>query len=733
MSDTPLSRHGRLIRIFGWCLFAVLTLICVAVAALGLPHEIESPLVTVLVYLLPIVLATIGGGVVVARTDGAERRFWLMLTAASGILVFTESYWTWYVTAIDPRGPKLPSPYEVPQAVAAVLFIGVFVAMTSFGRLRMVTRIRYYLDVIGAMIIGTVVVYHVWTLPVFEMLPGGGWQVAVIAAIYPIVGGVFILLSVAVFFGWKAERWQSWERLIATSIALYGLGLCAFPLWYQQSLVSENSVEPMWLPIVLGFGYYLVFMATIYRITCTSILKGEPWSIPLPSVSWLPVVYPVAIALALPFLGMGALARAGDPSGWVVVVAAFTLAMLLIVRSWLSALERLHHREQAITDPVSGAYNHRFLHESLADDLLRAQSTRRPLTVVVFDIDDFKGINNLHGHEAGDVLLRRLAELVQSAFGLSSRVFRFGSDEFVAVVRDVDAEQATEIARSMRQPVREILLGGTPVSLSTGIAMFPTHGSDGEQLLARAMAAQQLAKVADADDVIVYDERVVGAVDPYERLARARQRSRRATVRTLAAAVDARDSDTRNHSENVAELASALAQVLGMSQQQIRVVELASRMHDIGKIGIRDEVLLKGEPLTAEDRKHVEEHPLLGVRILEPAQLDEILPAVRHHHENWDGSGYPGGLRGPQIPLEARVLSVCDAFEAMTATRSYRQALSVSEALKEIERHAGTQFDPDVASAFARMVTHLHGYAARDKAERLGHEAVVAEIDLPSP
>ena len=727
MSAANVSPSGQAVRVIGWSVFVVLAAVCLGLAAFEMPVAYEATLVNVLVYLLPMVLATIGAGVLVARTTGAERRFWGMLMVASGILVVTESYWTWYTTTIDPHGPQLPAPYELLQMLAAVLFVGVFIAMTSFGRLRLVTRIRYYLDVVAAVIVAASLVYVAWTLPVFELLPGGGWQVAAIAAAYPVTGALLILLSIAVFIGWKAERWQSWERLISISLVLYGLGLCAFPLWYQQLLLATTPAEPTWFAIALGFGYYLLFMATVYRSTSISVLSGEPWSIPRPSLGWLGVAYPVAISLALPFLGWSALLRAGEPSGLPVDAAAFALAGVLIVRSWLSALERAYHRELAITDPVSGAYNHRYLHESLADDLLRAATTRRPLAVIVFDIDDFKGINNLHGHEAGDALLRELAELVQSAFGMSSRVFRFGSDEFVAVVRDVDADQATEIARSMRQPVREILLGGTPVTLSTGIAMFPTHGEDGEQLLARAMAAQQLARVADADDVIVYDERVVGAVDPFERLARAQQRARRATVRTLAAAVDARDSDTRNHSENVAELASALAQVLGMSQQQIRVVELAARLHDIGKIGIRDEVLLKEEPLSDEDLRHVREHPTLGVRILQPAQLDEILPAVRHHHENWDGSGYPDGLRGPQIPLEARVLSVCDSFEAMTATRSYRESLSVGEALKEIERRAGSQFDPDVAFALARMVTHLHGYAASDRAERLGRDGAAAD------
>ena len=728
MSRPEVSVTGRTRRALAWGLFGVLALGWALTSLLHRTAVFEATVGNVLVYLLPMLLAALSASALVFATRGAERRFWALLAAASGVLVTAEMYWAWYVVAIDPRGPQLPAPFEILQALAAILFVAMFVSMTTFGQAHLVTRVRGYLDASAAMIVVWVVIYLAWTLPLLRYVPRGGWIVAAIAAIYPVLGGTFLLISLTIIGGWKAERGRSWERLIAASLAIYGIGLCAFPTWYTQVLVEVGPLEPSWFSVVLGFGYYLLFMAIVYRATSGFNVVVEPWPIPRTRLRWLPVAYPVVIALALPFLGWAALTRGADSGGAPVVLSTFGLTAVLILRSWFSALERAHHRELAITDPVSGAYNHRYLHESLTDDLLRAATVREDMAVIILDIDEFKGINNAHGHEAGDALLRKLAEMIQSGFGPTTKVFRFGSDEFVAVVPGVDADLASEMTRTMHLRIsREVKLAGTPVSFSTGIAMFPLHGADGEQLLSRALAAQQLAKMADADDVVVYDERIVGAVDPFERLARAQQRSRRATVRTLAAAVDARDTDTRNHSENVAELGAALAQVLGMSEQQRKTIELASRLHDIGKIGVSDGVLLKVGALDEEDRRQIEEHPVLGERILAPAQLEEILPAVRHHHERWDGTGYPDGLRGPQIPLEARVLSVCDSFEAMTATRSYREALSVSDALREINLMAGSQFDPEVAAAFSRMVTRLHGYAARDKAERLGQDPVVAE------
>lgn len=712
--------RSRRFRAAGWALFGVLALSWTVLLLTDLPAVIDNLIGTSLVYLLPMALALTGSCALALDTRGAERHFWGLVATATAFLVSAECYWTWYTTAVDPRGPRLPAPFEIPQAASAVLFLFLVTSLTTFSRSARVTRARFYLDVVGAMVASVATVYWFWTLALFADLTRGGWLVSLIAATYFVVGGTFLIVAGVAVTSGKGSRWRSWERLIVASLTLYGVGLVGFPVWYRTLLTTPTPLALDWFSVFLGFGFYLLFMAILYRATVVSQPERlEVWHIPRLRRRWVPVLYPVGLSLALPVLGWLALRVGGHPYGVPIVGAAFVLAGILILRSWLTAVERAHHRELAITDPVSGAYNHRYLHERLSDDVLRASTARQSLAIVVVDIDDFKGINNVHGHLVGDEVLRRIAEILQAAFGLNARVFRFGSDEFVAVVTGATAQQATEYVHLAHKRVsREITLTGTPVNLSAGIAIFPLHGTDEEQLLSRALAAQQLAKVAGAQDVIVYDECKVGAIDPFERLERARRRSHRTTVATLAAAVDARDSDTRHHSENVAELAAALAQVLGMSEQQSRVVALAARLHDIGKIGVRDDVLMRTEPLNDEERAHIEEHPVLGERILAPAHLDEILPAVRHHHERWDGTGYPDGLRGPQIPLEARVLCVCDAFEAMTSVRTYRPALTVGAALIEIEKASGTQFDPEVASAFARMVTHLHGYAGRGSATR---------------
>ncbi len=188
---------------------------------------------------------------------------------------------------------------------------------------------------------------------------------------------------------------------------------------------------------------------------------------------------------------------------------------------------------------------------------------------------------------------------------------------------------------------------------------------------------------------------------------RTRMRTIRSTIRMLAEAVDERDVHTRDHSQNVSELATALARVMELDEDEIQVVGLAAAVHDVGKVGVHDDVLLKGDLLSRDERTEMESHSALGERILAPTKVDDVLPVVRSHHERWDGTGYPDGLEREAIPLGARILGVCDAYEAMTAGRSYQPAIDGEAALLEIEKCAGTQFDPRVAATFVRMMSTL--------------------------
>lgn len=709
-------RQVTLVRACGWAFFVLLATIRMAVPFMSLSPGGAQVVGDFTIYLLPILLSIVGAALLTLASTTIEHRFWGLLAAASGLILTAEVYWTWYAAVINPRGPPIPAPYELLLVAAAMLFFGVVVTMTTFGSAPVVARVRFYVDVAAAAVVVHTIGYWFWVGPLFSGVPGNAWMIAAVSSVYPIVGGLMLIATGVVIFGRGSHRLHGWERLVGAAMTIFSISLCTMPWAYAALLDSSGPMPSMYVTVGLGFGYYLLFMATVYRWTAgTSAAVLEPWPVPKAHPRWLPALYPIVLACILPFLGMWAIAVADTPMGPPIVAASIGLAVLLVVRSWLLGLERSFHRAVAITDPASGAYSHRYLHERLSAQMAHASAIGAVLAVGVLDVEEFSLRGETTEHSCVDSACVTIARILAEEGGPDVAVYRLGGGEFAFVAADAGADEAMDVARrSAARISREVESDGGAVSVSAGIAVYPEHASDSEEIVAHAIAAQQLAGASDDSRVVVYDEAVVGASDPLERLARARRHSRQATVKALAAAVDARDSDTRHHSQNVADLATALALVLDLSEETTHLIELAAQMHDVGKLGVSDEVLLKQEPLTPDDRAHIEEHPVLGERILAAARLDDILPAVRSHHERWDGTGYPDGLSGYDIPLVARMLSVCDAFEAMTSVRRNRNTLTVPRAIAELERCAGTQFDPDIALVFARMVGRLHGQALRD-------------------
>lgn len=709
------------VRAAAWAFFGGLVVVRMLVGLFDLGVQTENLIVSVVLLLVPMTLALVACVVAALRFEGLERRFWLMLAIATACLLCSESYWTWFAARVDFHGPALPSVFEVFQLTAVIVFFWLVASMTRIGGTSGTAHLRFLLDVLAALTIGVGAIYWLWTFSLFTGIVGGGWKVALIAAAYPAVGAVLFGATVAVAVGWRSVRWRSWERLVAASLAIFAAGLFTFPSWYSGLIGSIHPVLDGWFSSVLGFGYYLLVMALVYRITAVEEAKQvEHWSLPSTGPVWLGIVYPMVLIVSLPFLGWVALEAGGQPGGLAIVVLAVFLAVILVVRSWLGSIERSVHRSMAVTDPVTGLFNHLYLHERLADEIANAAANDRRVALVCADIDGFQRLNAIHGHAFGDEVLVGVARALSEECPKNATACRPCSDDFTVILPSMDSERAVAFVQRVQARIeRDLGVDGMPVVLTVGVAIYPDHGVRADELIANAIACQQVARSSDLP-FIVFDPTRVEVNDPAERLAHAQQRAQRMTVRALAAAVDSRDPDSAHHSENVFQLATALAQVLGLSEGHVESIGIAARLHDVGRIGIRDDVLYKSGPLTDEERLQIESHTVLGERILAPAHLDAILPAVRHHHERWDGEGYPDGLAGPQIPLDARILAVCDAFEWMTSSRGSRTALSSSSAIAEVERGSGSLFDPDVASAFNRMVARLHGQTMRERIRSAG-------------
>ena len=371
------------------------------------------------------------------------------------------------------------------------------------------------------------------------------------------------------------------------------------------------------------------------------------------------------------------------------------LAISLYQRSTHRALRAMR---LALTDPLTGLGNHRHFHERLQRELQTADEHGTPLTLCFVDIDDFKKINDRFGHPSGDRVLSQVAGRLRQG----GEAFRLGGDEFALLFVDSDEAAALAAADSIVERIGALDLDHIGnVTVSAGLATFPVQGHGRDELIRLADSALYWAKEHGKNRVRLYRPDVVELAE-LKRLAAGPDRAARyRAAASLAKAVDARDTYTGSHSERVSELAARVGIRLGLDPEQVELTRLAGSLHDLGKLAIPEEILRKPGELTDSERLVLERHPQIGYRMLESLGVDPVADLVLHHHERWDGAGYPDGLAGQQIPLGARIIFVADAFDAMTSDRVYRSKRSSAAALAELERCAGTQFDPNMVTAFA--------------------------------
>ena len=433
------------------------------------------------------------------------------------------------------------------------------------------------------------------------------------------------------------------------------------------------------------------------------------------AVNWLLLSLVVSVSAERPFL----------PVAWtnlqsvIVPVGLMASAALMLVVLWerspffaaaligpllaIALYQRSTHRAMramrlALTDPLTGLGNHRHFHERLQRELLDAHERSTPLSLVLLDIDDFKTINDRFGHPTGDRVLSQLAtRLRQGGEG-----FRLGGDEFAVLLPNSAEHDAQLAAASIVERLATTSLDpGVEMTVSAGVATYPSQGVGRDELIRLADSALYWAKEHGKNQVRVYRPDVVELAELKRLASGADKAARYRAAASLAKAVDARDVYTGSHSGRVSDLAARIAVRLGQSDELVELTRLAGSLHDLGKLAIPEEILRKPGPLSEAERLVLERHPQIGYRMLESLGVDPLAEWVLHHHERWDGAGYPEGLSGESIPLGARIIFVADAYDAMTSDRVYRPRLTDEEAVAELRRCAGTQFDPAVVTAFA--------------------------------
>ena len=360
-------------------------------------------------------------------------------------------------------------------------------------------------------------------------------------------------------------------------------------------------------------------------------------------------------------------------------------------------VERL--AEMAITDPLTGLRNHRAFHEDVARELQRVGRTGVPLALVLLDLDDLKAVNDTHGHQAGDERLQALADAIRATGRGADLAYRVGGDEFAVILPDARAWGALEFAQRLRDATQAGDHGAEPFTTTAGISEALALRSKDELIREADLALIGAKRIHQ--DVVIYGPDLAPGADGD---AQEDEHHSRTLASALARAVDAKDSYTRSHCQTVSQLCGLIGAELGLDAGRLTRLRLAGLLHDVGKIGVPDAILNKPAKLTDDEYEHMKRHSLLGYDIVQAADMELEARWVRHHHERFDGGGYPDGLAGEEIPLESRVILVADAFEAMTSDRPYRLAPGQSFAVRELGRHAGTQFDPTVVEALTRVL-----------------------------
>lgn len=372
-------------------------------------------------------------------------------------------------------------------------------------------------------------------------------------------------------------------------------------------------------------------------------------------------------------------------------------------------------RQEAVSDGLTGLYNQRYFYTRLKEEVDRSVRNDKPVSVIFGDLDHFKSFNDLNGHALGDRALREVARIISESKRAIDIAARYGGEEFALVLPETDSSGAQIIAHRIRRRVAgfsfETRSSSTPpLTISIGVASYPADASSAQDLVEKADWSMYYGKRQGGNRVTLFHEES-GDFEHMSLEDLVREELHLAAVQTMAASVDERGSYNQRHAESVARLASAIADKMGMGEADVHQLRVAGLLHDIGLVTVPEDIINKTGRLEAAEWSRIKEHPEVGEAILRHiTSFQDFLPLVRHHHEHFNGGGYPDGIAGDKIPAGARILAVADAFQAMLADRPYRKAMTSEQALKELKSARGSQFDPAVVDAFIAIYKPRHAH-----------------------
>lgn len=394
----------------------------------------------------------------------------------------------------------------------------------------------------------------------------------------------------------------------------------------------------------------------------------------------------------------------------------------------------------AYKDNLTNLYSHRHFQELLASEIKNAEREHNEVSVIIFDVNNISGINKEFGHAKGDEVIKTVAEKVTQNIKNQGVAGRYGGDEIAVILPKMNTDEAKYLAEYITYTLSCCMVEGVgPIKVSVGIASYPNASVEQEKILILAEQAMYISKskgykngistIVSSNDYDFWDDTALNSfasvlskrhaqiginfeeelVNKFQNEEISSQNHLIEVVTSLAGAIDAKDEYTKGHSTSVSRYAVALARAMNLPERETERIKLGGLLHDVGKIGIPENVLRKTSKLSDEEWEIMKQHPSIGAsKVLQPNPLlHDLIPIVKYHHEQWNGKGYPEGLKGDEIPLAARIVAVADTYHALISDRPYRKGMSMEKACEILKLGAGVQWDPDLVRQFIQIAPSL--------------------------
>ncbi|NFL85787.1 diguanylate cyclase [Clostridium botulinum] len=404
------------------------------------------------------------------------------------------------------------------------------------------------------------------------------------------------------------------------------------------------------------------------------------------------------------------------------------LAGIFILTAWPLGFyvkiegEHIKNLEDMINiDGLTELYNHRYFCDSLVENVKSGEKYNKPVAMIFIDIDYFKQYNDINGHQKGDYVLKKIGKIIKENSRKEDIPARYGGEEFSIILPETNEEKALNIAENLRKSIETAYFEGEEnqpngkVTVSIGVSVYPYKAKNDVELIKSADDALYRAKFFYKNRVEVY----TSILDEIKTNIDEKDIELVTSIKTLISVINAKDKYTYGHVERVVIYSRIIADKLKLSEYDKKILIYGAYMHDIGKINISKEILIKKMKITSEEWKILKQHPANGVEIIKSVEsLKLLIPLIINHHERYDGKGYPNKLKGKEIPYLARILTVVDSFDAMTSNRPYNDRKTYEEGIEELERCSGTQFDPEIVKAFIEVIRSNVGLSALDDVNR---------------